>query len=190
MDHRFDAEVLGYSLSLYSSDGCFSPRQIDRGTLAMLSRAGIETGQKILDLGCGYGVVGILCAKIAGESNVMLCDIDPEALRLARYNAEQNGVPDVKIIQSDGFDSIDEAGFDLILSNPPYHADFNVPKRFIEKGFNRLRIGGRMLMVTRREEWYKKKMTAVFGGVRVVPSEGYFVFEAVKKSTQYANRKY
>jgi 16S rRNA (guanine1207-N2)-methyltransferase len=90
-------------------------------------------------------------------------------------------------VLSDGFRDFRESGFTKILSNPPYHADFAVPKHFIEKGFNRLVVGGAMFMVTKRELWYRKKLEAIFGGVRVRRVDDYFVFEAIKKTSQYAN---
>ena len=62
----------------------------------------------------------------------------------ARRNAENNGVPGVTFFVSDGFKNVDAAGFDLILSNPPYQTDFAVAKKFIEKGFNRLKLGGKI----------------------------------------------
>ena len=158
-------EVMGENLALHTAPGLFSPGHIDRGTLAMLSVATFEPGMKVLDLGCGCGVVGILAAKKCGEAYVWLIDIDPLAVETAQRNAEENGVGGVTCAVSDGFRQFDEVGFDLILSNPPYQSDFAVAKGFIEKGFNRLRIGGRMLMVTKRREWYKNKLIAVFGGV-------------------------
>ena len=62
-------------------------------------------------------------------------------------------------------------------------------KKFIEKGFNRLRVGGRMLMVTKRRDWYLNKLRAIFGGVRVREIDGYFVFVAEKRGTQYAQKR-
>jgi 16S rRNA (guanine1207-N2)-methyltransferase len=88
---------------------------------------------------------------------------------------------------SDGFRGFHESGFTKILSNPPFHADFAVAKHFIEKGFNRLVVGGALFMVTRRELWYRKKLEAIFGGVRVRRVGDYFVFEAIKKTSQYGN---
>ena len=82
-----------------------------------------------------------------------------------------------------------EAGFDLILSNPPYHTDFKVAKTFIEKGFNRLRIGGKMFMVTKRKDWYKNKLISIFGGVKIYEEDGYFIFEAQKRAMTYAGKK-
>jgi 16S rRNA (guanine1207-N2)-methyltransferase len=64
-----------------------------------------------------------------------------------------------------------------------------VPKHFIEKGFNRLKIGGKMFMVTKRKDWYFNKLRAVFGGVKVTEIDDYFVFCAEKRSMKYAQRK-
>lgn len=167
----------------------FSPQGIDKGTVAMLSVIDFESSDKVLDLGCGYGIVGILAAKIIGDSNVVMVDKVSAAVKCAKENAILNGMPDVKVYESDGFKDLPEKDFTLILSNPPYHADFNVPKEFIEKGFNRLVIGGKMYMVTKRKDWYKNKLIAIFGGVKIWEIDGYFVFLAVKKDSHYANAK-
>lgn len=181
-------EILGQQVSLETRRGLFSPEHVDRGTLAMLSHVKIASGMRIMDLGCGCGVVGIVAAKIAGEENVFMSDADPMAVETARRNAERNGVNGVHICVSDGFQSVDASGFDLILSNPPYQTDFSVAKGFIEKGFNRLKIGGKLYMVTKRRAWYKNKMISVFGGVEIRETDGYYVFIAERRSLQYANK--
>ena len=178
--------IKGIDLVFKTSGGLFSPRAVDLGTLSMLSLVEFGENEKVLDLGCGYGVVGILAAKIVGEENVVMLDIEEEAVKLAQKNASLNGVPGVKTIQSDGFTNLDEKDFTLILCNPPYHTDFSVAKTFIEKGFNRLCIGGRMYMVTKRKEWYKNKLIAIFGGVQIWEINGYYVFMSIKKSRTYA----
>ncbi len=182
------AELMGHRLELETQPGLFSPSHADRGTLAMLSCTHFEPGMRVLDLGCGCGLVGILAARLCGEENVVLSDIDPLAAEVAGRNAVRNGVPGVKIVVSDGFSQLDEAGFDLILSNPPYQSDFSVAKAFIEKGFNRLKLGGRLMMVTKRRDWYRNKLAAVFGGVKVREIDGYQVFEAERRQLSYANR--
>lgn len=182
------AEIWGQELLLETQKGLFSPQHIDRGTLAMLSHVEIASGMRIMDLGCGCGVVGIAAAKIAGEENVFMSDADPRAVEIACRNAERNGVGGVRLYVSDGFRDVDASGFDLILSNPPYQTDFSVAKGFIEKGFNRLKIGGRLVMVTKRREWYKNKLIGVFGGVQILEEGGYFVFCAERRSLKYANR--
>jgi HemK-like putative methylase len=128
MAERFiSAQVLGRQLELETRPGLFSPEHVDRGTLAMLSVARLEPGMQVLDLGCGCGVVGITAAKICGEENVMMCDIDPEAVKIAISNAERNGVAGIKAVVSDGLSNVDRAGFDMILSNPPYIASGVIP---------------------------------------------------------------
>lgn len=176
----------GVALDLETAPTLFSPRAVDKGTLAMLTQVQIAAGAKVLDLGCGYGVVGILAAKRGAR--VWMLDKDPVAIEAARANAGANGV-DVQIVESDGFVGFGESGFDLILCNPPYQADFAVPKHFIEKGFNRLVVGGRMVMVTKRELWYRNKLAAIFGGVTVRHVDDYVVFQAIKKRASYANRR-
>ena len=182
------ATVLGVPLVLETAPGLFSPSHVDRGTLAMLSVADFQPGQRVLDLGCGCGVVGIVAAKKCGAEGVWMADIDPAAVEIARRNAEANGVGGVHAAVSDGLAGVDAAGFDLILTNPPYQTDFRVAKIFIEKGFNRLKLGGRMLLVVKRREWYKNKLIAIFGGVKIHEIDGYFVFEAEKRSAQYAGK--
>ncbi len=120
----------------------------------------------MLDLGCGYGAVGIYAAKIVRPDRVTLLDKDPRAIEIATLNLKANGVAGAKTVLSDGFRDFSETGFTKILCNPPYHTDFSVPKHFIEKGFNRLALGGTMWMVTRRGTWYRNKLRAIFGNAR------------------------
>lgn len=181
--------VLGEELALETAAGLFSPGHIDRGTLAMLSVAAFAPGMKVMDLGCGCGVVGIVAAKKCGAENIWMSDVDPKAVEVALHNAKFNDVPGVRCVVSDGFENVDAAGFDLILSNPPYQSDFAVAKRFIEKGFNRLKIGGTLLMVVKRRDWYKNKLSAIFGGVKIHEIDGYFVFEAQRRMAHYAGKK-
>ena len=154
----------------------------------MLKHVNIEAGMRVMDLGCGCGIVGIVAAKITGEENVFMSDADPLAVETARRNAERNHVAGVNIVLSDGFKNVDAGGFDLILSNPPYQTDFSVAKGFIEKGFNRLKIGGRLFMVTKRREWYKNKIISVFGGVEIRETDGYYVFIAERRNLNYAKK--
>lgn len=183
------AEVNGVNLTLKTAPGLFSPRKPDAGTMAMLSTVELSAGDRLLDLGCGYGLVGIYAAHVIGPDNVCLLDVDPTAVEMARENARSNGLPDLAITQSDGFRDFRESEFTKILSNPPYHADFAVAKHFILKGFNRLVIGGEMWFVTKREKWYRNKLKAVFGGVDVQHVDGYCVCRAEKRRASYARRR-
>ena len=181
--------IKGHDFEFETSQKCFSPGKIDAGTLAMLSCVEFTQGRKVLDLGCGYGVVGITAARLIGAEHVYMIDADREAILYSIKNTIRNGTGAVCILQSDGIEALKETGFDLILCNPPYHADFAVARKFIEKGFNRLKIGGKMLMVTKRKEWYKNKFISIFGGVMVREIDGYFVFEAERRNKDYSGMK-
>jgi len=181
----FEVEITGIPLAFHTQEGLFSPHGPDAGTLAMIECADVAFGQAVLDLGCGYGIVGVWAAKRGAQ--VYMTDIDSEAVSCASRNLELNGTA-AELVCADGLAGVDRAGFDWILCNPPYHADYTVAKRFIEKGFNRLKIGGRMALVVKRPLWYRKKLEAIFGGARTVESGGYTVLTAEKRSAQYANK--
>ncbi len=90
-------------------------------------------------------------------------------------NLHRNHVPNIRIRVRDGYNNIEEGDFTWILSNPPYHVDFSVPKHFIEVGYKKL------VMVTKRLAWYKNKLTSIFGGVKVHEINGYYVFVVEKR---------
>lgn len=173
--------IKGVDMVFETAPSVFSPNSVDNGTLAMLSVIDFLPSDKVLDLGCGYGVVGILAGKLIGEENVIMCDVSAQAIEYATMNLRMNHVPNIKIRLSDGYQNVAERDFTLILSNPPYHADFSVPKHFIEVGFKKLVIGGKLIMVTKRLDWYKNKLTSVFGGVKIHEINGYYVFVAEKR---------
>ena len=177
-------QIKDIELILNTNEEVFSPTAVDKGTRAMLSFVEFKEEDKVLDLGCGCGVVGILAAKQIGADKVVMCDVSENAVELSKQNAEANEVNGVTIRLSDGLRDISETGFTLILSNPPYHTDFAVAKGFIEDGFKKLTIGGKMVMVTKRLEWYRNKLSSVFGGVTVKEKDGYYVFIAEKRGNR------
>ena len=191
-------EINGFEIICETGEYYFSPNRVDRGTRLMLETVPVREGDKVLDLGCGYGVVGIYAAKRLGGEHVVMCDILEDAVALATDNLARNGITGARVLQSDGLKAVEDRDFTLIYSNPPYHTDFSVAKAFIEDGFRKLAVGGRMVMVTKRLDWYKNKLTSVFGGVKVFEAEDYFIFlsekraarvEKPKKNTQTMSKK-
>src|SRR5262245_5562785 len=121
------ASIHDVDVVLETKPGVFSPKHVDAGTAALLSCLTFSPMDKVLDLGCGYGVVGVIAAKLIGPERVYLLDNDPAAVECATRNAARNGVGAVSIVLSDGFRCFDETDFSMIVCNPPYHADFAVP---------------------------------------------------------------
>ena len=188
-DNQFQVNIGDVAMAFVTEAEVFSPNGADRGTIAMLSVVKLTEQDKLLDLGCGYGLVGIWAAKQIGAEQVVMCDISETAVRVSKKNCERNGV-EVAVYQSDGLKDLpQELQFTKILSNPPYHEDFSVPKGFIELGYKRLLPGGVMYMVTKRKDWYYNKLKTVFGGVRVEEIDGYYVFTAEKRERRTTGKK-
>ncbi len=181
--------VFGQNIELETGNYYFSPQGLDKGTLLMLSKVQVTKTDKVLDLGCGYGIVGIYIAKLIGGDRVVMSDILSEAVQLSGDNLKRNAIEGVRLLQSDGLKDITDRDFTLILSNPPYHTDFSVAKAFIEDGFKRLVVGGRLLMVVKRLDWYKNKIAGVFGGIEVFEMDGYYILEAQKRTSYVAKSK-
>ena len=180
----------GKEITIKTEASLFSPNEADRGTLSMLRHVEFLPDMKVLDLGCGAGIVSLAaCCFGVDPHNIVMTDIDPVASSVSLENMKRNGFDGAVVVTGDGLTVVPGSDFDLILSNPPYHTDFKVAKTFIEKGFNRLKIGGKMYMVTKRKDWYKNKLISVFGGVRISEDDGYFVFEAQKRNMSYASKK-
>lgn len=167
----------------------FSPSNIDNGTLSMLSLVKFDENDKILDLGCGYGFVGIYASQFIPVEQIVMSDISDNALNLAKYNIAINDAEGIKIIKSNGLDNIEDNDFSIILSNPPYHEDFSIPKNFIESGYKKLKYGGKIYMVTKRKKWYKNKLISVFGGVKITELNGYYIFVAEKRENYQKKNK-
>ncbi len=183
VNEKINGTELSFNNELHQKK-LFSPEHVDEGTRAMLSLAEFKDGDIMLDLGCGYGAVGIYAAKTYPGISVTMCDISKEAVETAKINAAINGIEtgdSFIITESDGFSGLKDRKFTLVLSNPPYHTDFSVAKHFIEDAYKALEKGGRMYMVTKRLDWYRNKLTAVFGGTKVSQVNGYYVFMSQKR---------
>lgn len=175
-------KIWNNAISLKTHYSLFSPNHADVGTITMLKYVELKPDDKVLDLGCGYGIVGISIAKVIGDSQVFMIDCNRLATEISRENAIGNSVPNVTVECGDGVTTFKDNDFSLILSNPPYHADFSTAKSFIEQGFKHLKMNGRMVMVVKRLDWYKNKLVSVFGGVKVIEDNGYYVLISEKRS--------
>lgn len=191
--NTFKTIIKGVCLTLAADSELFSPDHADQGTLAMLSIIDINQGQKLLDLGCGYGIVGIYAAGLCGQENVWMLDKSRKAIDVSRINATANGYDKINILLSDGPEILikeeHRATFDWILSNPPYHEDFSVARRFIETSEKLLKNNGKLVMVVKRLDWYKNKLRSVFGGVKIHSIDGYYVLISEKRLADQAGTK-
>ncbi len=178
----------GRELVFQTSEGMFSPQNADTGSLALLSEVKLSgNNDYVLDLGCGYGLIGCCLLSLYPGLQVDMTDIDPEAVELARINLQTNSL-EARVFLADGLPP-DCDGYTLILSNPPYHTDFSVAKNFIESSFRALAVDGSLMMVVKRLLWYRNKIHAVFGNCSYMEKDGYFILSGEKRSSEKAEKK-
>lgn len=185
-EYVYTVNIWSHTLELHTQPNLFSPRGPDAGTLAMLEKVQLQPDDRVLDLGCGYGLVGLAVAARLGPQAVVLLDNDPLAVQAARRNAAANRLGELLIAAGDGPAAVWPRTFSLILCNPPYHTDFSVARRLLEQSFAQLDAGGRLYLVVKRLDWYRNKLSSLFGGVTVMPVNSYFVLLAVKRGRQVA----
>ena len=132
-----------HALRLQSNSGVFSHGHVDPATDLLLRHIPPLQGS-LLDLGCGYGVIGVALGKAYGL-RVTMADVNPRALACAERNCRENGV-EAELVQSDCFDSITES-FDTIALNPPIHAGKEIVYRMFEEAAKHLKPGGGFYVV-------------------------------------------
>ena len=171
--------------NLNTDSGVFSKSGVDYATNILLENLPDLSGE-VLDIGCGFGCVGIVLAKIYGDKiNVAMSDVNERALDLAGKNAKKNGV-NAKIIKSDGFENI-PGNFDNIILNPPIHAGKSVIYKIYEEAYNHLNQSGGFFIVIQKKHGalsHKQKLEEIFGKENcfvVYQKKGFFMFEMRKK---------
>jgi len=185
--YKFDWNIGKDRFYFYTSNSVFSKEGVDFGSMLLIQTVVKENekfGGSILDLGCGYGPIGVIIAKLLADATVTLSDVNERALELAAMNANENKVNEkVKIINSAVFDNIKE-NFDMILTNPPIRAGKNVIFSFFEGAYDHLNEGGKLYVVIQKKQGApstKAKLENIFGNCEIAEKKsGYFIFRAVK----------
>ncbi|MDR5710216.1 MAG: class I SAM-dependent methyltransferase [Armatimonadota bacterium] len=176
----------GDRLFVFETDrGVFSHGAVDRGTRLLLEALEVRPEDEILDVGCGYGVIGLVAAAQASRGRAVLVDINERAVALARGNALRNGIRNVEVLWGDLYEPVGDRAFDLIVTNPPIRAGRAVVRALIEGARAHLRPGGRFYLVARTAQGARtlgRIIGEVFGNVAEVErGGGYRVYRAVRE---------
>jgi 16S rRNA G1207 methylase RsmC len=163
---RFSAELRGHKLQFDSTWGLFSPREIDEGTRLLLRHIEVAEDADCLDLGCGYGAIGVTLATLAPRGRTLMVDKDFVAVDFAARNATQNRLGNASALLSNGFDRVPAgARFDLVASNVPAKVGKELLSILLHDAHARLRPGGAIYLVaiSGLRDFFKRNLKEVFG---------------------------
>lgn len=170
--HEFNiTETLrGYSLLFKTTFDLFSYKKIDEGTKLLISNLDIRKGDVCLDIGCGYGAIGIVMAKLNKTGKVYFADRDFIAVDYAKINCELNTIKNYETFLSDGFSNIKDVDFNIIAANLPSHIAQESLTQIITDAKNRLRANGKFYVVTvnRIGPYIQRLLENVFGNYKKV----------------------
>ena len=188
----------GDKLKFTSYPGCFCHRRLDEGGLALAEVASRElceredraSGLRLLDMGCGCGLVGLLIANrlrpAGGQSpgqaiSLVMVDSHSRAVEAARENAEKFGIPAEVILSDNGTPERMDGTFDVFVGNPPYYSDYRIAEVFLETAKRALKPGGVCYTVVKNAAGLKPVQERFFPSVAVIARRNYSVLKSVKE---------
>lgn len=182
--HVHEVTLRGFSFRLVTDAGVFSKSGVDYGSRVLIDALELESNAKVLDVGCGYGPIGLTAAKLVPQGQVTMIDINERAVELSRENAKLNGISNVTVLQSDIYEAVKSMSFNAIITNPPIRAGKSVVHQIFEEGYQLLEQGGSMWVVIQKKQGApsaEAKLEELFGEVEeVTKDKGYRIFRAVK----------
>lgn len=178
-------QLRNQTFSFTSDAGVFSKKTIDFGTELLINtfeKSNVEGD--LLDVGCGYGPIGITIGRLFKDHNIVMLDVNTRAIRLARDNAIKNKVLNVEVIQSNGLEKVMGRSFATVVTNPPIRAGKEVIYRIFEDAYKVLLPKGELWIVIQKKQGApsaKSKLLELFGQVEEIErKKGYFIYKAVK----------
>ncbi len=151
--------VCGMRLQLWTDRGVFSHGKLDTGTKLLAANLEIGAHDRVLDWGAGYGVLGIVAAKLEPTCSVTMVEVNQRAAELARRNLAENNVANAQVIAGSAPEVLGEAQFDTVISNPPVSRGRQVVEEIIADSHARLSPGGRLWLVIHTRKGAKRYLT-------------------------------
>ena len=179
----FEAEFAfrdqGRLIKAFSRPGVFSHRHLDTGARAMLEAMEVHEGNRVLDLGCGSGVLSLAAALRAPGVQVHAVDSNARAIQCTLRGAELNGLSNITV-QLDADARVEPLGsYDLVVANPPYYSHYRISEIFAQCAAEALKAGGVALFVTKKVDWYMKMLPNWFEDIAVREVRSFQIVSAI-----------
>ena len=179
----------GYGLNFMTDAGVFSRGELDAGSRLLLDALPALSGD-VLDIGCGWGAIGVAVAKANKAAKVTMVDVNRRAIELCRANCERNGVS-AEVLESDGMAAVMGRSFDAIVTNPPIRAGKQVIYRMFADASVSLNAGGALYLVIRKQQGAEscvKYLKTLFETVeKVDKSAGFWVLKATEPKEEHTD---
>lgn len=176
------AVIQGRTFVFLTDAGVFARGKLDRGTELLAGALAVAPDAHVLDVGCGYGVLGIVAATLAPNGRVVMTDVNERAVDLAARNIRANAVPHAEVRAGAFYAPVTGEAFDAVVSNPPIRAGKEVVFRIVSEARDHLRPGGTLWLVARTRQGARaiaSHVAASFGGCETVArGSGYRVLRA------------
>ena len=182
---EFQVEVLGRKFKFITDIGVFSKGELDDASRLLIETFATQElpSGDILDVGCGYGAVGIALAANRPSNSVHMVDVNLRAIDLAKRNAELNNINNTVVYESDCYQSV-ERKFSYIVCNPPIRAGKKVVHQILEEAPEYLEDNGILTIVIGKQHGAasaQKKMLEVFGNAnRIERKKGFWILQSKK----------
>lgn len=177
-------ELRGRKYTFLTDAGVFSKKGVDYGSKHLIETMQLKEDAKVLDVGCGYGPIGLAAATMCPRGHVTMVDINERAVELSTENARRNGIVNVSILQSDLLEQVKEQRFDVVLTNPPIRAGKEVVHRIFTDAYDCLVDGGSIWVVIQKKQGAPsamKKLESLYSEViEVSKDKGYKILKATK----------
>lgn len=181
--HLISLYIHGMTFEFISYSSLFSGKEVDKGTRLLLENLIVPKQGNVLDLGCGYGVIGIVVAKLNPLLKVYMVDVNPLAIKATKYNAKINGVQErTVILQGDLYEPVRGMKFSAIYSNPPLSAGKSIVEKIIMDAPVHLEDNGVFQVVLAKgAEYYTRLINNLFPNVKTLKKQGYVIVTAYMK---------
>lgn len=184
-DIEFSETLRGRALSFHTTWGLFNPKRVDDGSRLLIDCIDAPVDAACLDIGCGYGPIGLALAQLCPQGTVHMVDKDFVAVEYAQNNALRNGLTNCRIYLSNGLSNVPEGTqFDRVVSNLPAKVGNELLSIFLHDARDHLVLGGRLYVVTIAglKNYVKRTFRETFGNYKKIKQRGTYLVSMAERA--------